>query len=409
MISFARMALAVLLFATLPSTPLVLAQSQGGGSQYGTPKFPKRQTPQLDPSDEAYQEFEQDNQQCNQAAEQAGQQCDSSQNQNAQGAQNQSNQTAQSQGGSGQQNCDQGVNKWLPALLELLKAFQGDCQSGQQACQQACGQAREQAQQKCAKVKDPKKKQACMQNAARTEQFASQRESDCQGLNLNLAGIGAAIATAMQQMQKGKQCQKDTNKNCSDPTMANDPKCKAAFNCNLKEYANDPKCICMLNPRASKDCPGFEEADPSDLADKRRSTSGSSSSSSTGTNSGTSPEEQVAAAVSRSPQLPFFPGGSSPSSTGRGEGNGKVQDGASKPNKPEVLAGEYGGGNGSGIKGGSGYPDSDIRGRGLGRKPAASRAQLRRMAAKDGFTGAHGRSNWQKIHERYRDNRPTLY
>lgn len=381
---------------------MVFGYATGNETYNNLVNYVPGEKPQSTPSDPKAGSFDQDNSDCDQAAQNAEKQCNSNSNPNAQQAQQQQNQSASSPGGSGQQNCD-AMASILPALMGLLKGFQQDCQQGQANCKQKCQKTKSSASGKCAGLQG-QQLAACSADSGKSQQFAGKKDGDCNKYNANLAAIASALANAAMQMAAAQQCQKDTQKDCTKPENQNTDQCKAAFNCNLDQYASDPKCVCARNPRASKDCPGFQAAeDAAEAEQKALNNTSSGSPSSTGAPSAGT---DGGGATAASPSLPGFPSGGGGSGGSAAKAAERAQDGAAKTAIPEVNAGDYGGNNGAAGKIGGGYPDGDIRK--LGQKKIMSRDLIRRIASKDGFTGAFGRDNWQKVHERYRDNRPTF-
>lgn len=351
-------------------------------------------------------DIEKDQKECEEAEKNAQKQCSDSGNSNAQQAQQQNNQQAQTQGGSAQQNCENRKNS-IPPIADLLKGFQGDCSKAQQECKQKCKKAME-ASKHCASANaGPNDPPECQAEAAQAQQVGQQNDKKCEGLNNNMAAIAAALANMMLQLQTMEEkCLPQTNKDCNDPTRANDPLCKPQFNCNLAEYANDQKCICARNPRAA----GCSESAVSENRTSKGLQSNSPSSVAGSDGLGRSGRSNGGSGTTPPPgqKLGNFGGsGVSAKASDKGSPN-RARDGSPIKKKPtDILAADQpGGGGASRFKGGSGYPDpADPKG--AARRPA-TRQELRRLATRDGTTGAFGRSNWLKVRERYRANRPSL-
>lgn len=390
------------LFASVPALSIDTFQQNFGPGNFGYAHQDMGADPKNSPMDPKAGEFQQDNKDCSDSQKEADKQCNSDTSPQGQQAQQASQNQSQTPGGSGQQNCDS-MASFLPALMGLLKGMQGSCQGAQQNCKAKCQKTQSTAQSKCAGLQPPQL-QACQGDASQSQGHGSKGQSTCQKYDANLAAIASALANAAMQMAAAQQCQKDTQKDCTKPENQNTDQCKAAFNCNLDQYASDPKCVCARNPRASKDCPGFQAAeDAAEAEQKALNNTSSGSPSSTGTPSAGT---DGGGATAASPSLPGFPSGGGGSGGSAAKAAERAQDGTAKTAIPEVNAGDYGGNNGPAGKIGGGYPDGDIRK--LGQKKVLSRDLVRRIASKDGFTGAFGRDNWQKVHERYRDNRPTF-
>ncbi|MEZ0392474.1 MAG: hypothetical protein ACAH59_09675, partial [Pseudobdellovibrionaceae bacterium] len=119
---------------------------------------------------------------------------------------------------------------------------------------------------------------------------------------------------------------------------------------------------------------------------------------------------------------PTAGGGSGSGSAGSGGGGGGLGSGNSAAGKngaadgketkalnPNILSGFDGGGGGGGSRGGGGgRPDSPYG----AYMPGGSKDPSRNIASKTfgngQVTGAGSKSNWEKVRERYVDNKPTL-
>lgn len=355
-------------------------------------------------------EFDQEAQDCDKDAKEAANQCDDKTNQNSQNAQNQNNQYSQQQqasqgssagGGQGAQGECGGLGDLMKAIEPLMKAAGGQCKAANEKCKQSCKKA-QQGSSKCAGV--PLDDQAaCNQDAGQNQKFGSDQEQSCGKQDQNAAAfMQAAMQAAMTAMQMAK-CKKDSELDCSKPENAEQEKCggKKLLDCSQAANQADPKCICQLNPRAAG-CPGSENSnDVANASKEKRDKSSSSSPSGPGADGTTDPYQKK---PGTSADLPFGPAGG-------GGGAGKGADATKGPDFPnakgmsaDILAGDWGGGGGAKNTGG-GYPDAEARARSLAK---GKKATERRLASQGAWTGANGRSNWEKVKERYRDNRPSL-
>ncbi len=332
----------------------------------------------------------------------------------AQQAQQQQNKESQNQGGSSQQNCDQRASI-LPALLGMLGALQGGCQQAQATCKEKCGKAKASPAEDC-NDEEPTKKPKCQGTAQETSQKGSEDTGKCEQLDKNLAMIAQKIAEAAANLAAAKKCEQQTNKDCSDPKFAleNQAQCKPTFNCNdPTTYAGDAEkakqCQCQQNPRA-QGCDGAQAAISTIPDPAKKPASETTLPTTSGSKTATGSSSAGSAGGSGPQSGGGFGGGSAGggSRTGTEKGGGPARDGtAAKSDPTQVNAGDYGASGGSKVTGG-GYPDPANANRGPAGKKILSRAEQNRVATRDGFTGPYGRSNWQKVRERYRDNQPTF-
>lgn len=95
-------------------------------------------------------------------------------------------------------------------------------------------------------------------------------------------------------------------------------------------------------------------------------------------------------------------GGSGVGGSGAG---GPVAKNGSKVN-PNILAGESGGGGGGGWGGGSGSSDSLRQYLPGGKRDPAQAAGVQKVSKE--VTSQGGKTNWEKVTDRYRDNKPSL-
>ncbi|UOF02989.1 hypothetical protein [Bdellovibrio reynosensis] len=231
-----------------------------------------------------------------------------------------------------------------------------------------------------------------------------------------LTSAVAGIASLMNAIKQGKECEEETE---GDPTTpASDPlkeKCSDPANANL------PECICLKNPRTPGCSNAFEK--PGDL--------------SAGGNIGTGATDRTnIAAPTGGPDLgPQGPadmpipernptsdsgGVGAPSGGGASLGGGGLSGGggaggdkseASKKGLDTNIlggAGGGGGGGGWGAAGGGSSANSKYRSYLPGGKNDPNKGMAGSQAWTKEVTGQGGKSNWDKIKERYRDNKGTL-
>lgn len=232
-----------------------------------------------------------------------------------------------------------------------------------------------------------------------------------------LAGIGSLA----QSMAQGKKCDEESN---GTSTAANTPTADLAEKCSKPENAQLPECLCMANPRLPGCANGLQKAgenstigslsalsSPNANAANKNGLSGSDL---MGGDAPAGDGRKVAndssgsgaagAPMGGSAGLSGSGGGGSGTGAPTGDANGK------KGLDANILGGASGGGGGGGSWGmgsGSGSSDSKLR----GYLPGGAQ-DPNKMAGQGNWTkevtGQGGKSNWEKVRDRYRDNNPTL-
>lgn len=414
---FAISILITLSFSSANGTPAGLGGNMANifSPTKGTGPAPSAARNEKAPSDHTSQkkgEFKQEADACDKDAKEAANQCDDKTSQPSQQAQGQADNYSQQQqqsggssagGGQGGQGECGGLGDLMKALEPLMKQAGGQCKGANEKCKASCKKA-QQGQSKCAGL-PPDEMSKCQGDAQKNAQFGQKQEGNCGGMDANAAAFLQAAAMAAMQAMQMKKCKKDTELDCSKPENAEQEKCggKKLLNCALPEFAADPKCICQQNPRAAG-CPGSENPNDSSKVSKEKRDR-SSPGSPEGSPSGPSSSTEQPLGKSSAAGLPSSPAGGAGGGKGLDATKGQELGGAAKGMSADVLAGDYGGGGAGGKVGGGGYPDGDPR---AGALAKGKKATERRLASQGAWTGAMGRSNWDKIKERYRDNRPTL-
>lgn len=228
------------------------------------------------------------------------------------------------------------------------------------------------------------------------------------GYGMTLASAGVGLLSMMKEAGQAKDCKdKTTSNDCSkNPTAQGCGGATAAsVDCNGKD-ASSQICLCAKNPRqpgCDKVLAGTQYAG---LVSQKPSTSGN----------------VEAPAMPGMPAMPIDPsdsggsgiggagaGGGGRGGTGGGGGGGSAADKSAKSSRSldtNILGGGGGGGGGGrGYGGGGGYADAP--GKYDKYLPGAEKA-ARNVAGAGEVTGKMGKSNWEKIHDRYRDNVPKL-
>lgn len=374
----------------------------------------------LNPIDPKKSEHEKAIKACHDEVKASDTACQPGSNPNAQQAQNQANQYQQntnqsasqpSGSGSGQSNNCGGFGDLMKNMQPPLQNYQGDCNGAKNKCQSTCSQKAEASQKACDSIppgpKQKQQKEACKQNAQMVKQCNKKTSAACEKYSQQVAAIAAALMNGLLQMMQMQQCQQDQGLDCA--TNPTDPQCLKddSVNCSKPEHYSNPQCICQVNPNAAG-CPGADSSKVGEMSGRDPYSSDPS-----GDPSATTPADDALgldgnrrknAGAGPGAGGSGFGGGGGGSGGGRGADAGAAPAGT-KPTSADVLAGDYGGGGGGGRGAmGGGYPEvTDSMGKAL------KNADLRKTAAAGGaLTGANGRSNWQKVRERYRDNRPSL-
>lgn len=418
-------------FIAMASFSGVALAERDGGVPLGGPTSTKSWVPeacdpesfkgQLDQQDPKKSEHEKAVQACHDEVKKADTACQPGSNPNAQQAQNQANQytqntnasAAQTSGsGSGQSNNCGGFGDLMKNMQPPLQNYQGDCNGAKSVCQSTCSEKAKASAKACDSiiVKDQKtkmQKQACQRNAQGVKSCTQKTSGACEKYSQQVAAIAAALMNGLLQMMQMQQCQQDQGLDCA--TNPTDPQCMKddSVNCAKPEHYANPQCICQVNPSAAG-CPGADSSKISQMPGRdpySNDVQGDPSSpNSINNDMGLDGNKRKNAGAGPGAGASGFGGAGGGGGGARGAEAGAAP-GAQKPASTDVLAGDYGGGGSGGRGMGGGYPE--VPDGAMGR--ALKNADLRKTAAAGGaLTGANGRSNWQKVRERYRDNRPSL-
>ncbi|WP_413292230.1 hypothetical protein ACLSU7_12580 [Bdellovibrio sp. HCB185ZH] len=230
-----------------------------------------------------------------------------------------------------------------------------------------------------------------------------------------LASAASGIYGVVNALKQGQSCEEATDSSAGTTTTA------TAETCAIEANANLPECICLKNPML--------EGCGSIAAKSSMSSSGSGLSALSATPASSSKDGLTAADLAT---------GTSPSTTGRspsndsggggvgapvgggganlGGGGGGSGSGASGEDKSgqkaldtNILAGTSGGGGGGGWGGGDSSSDkSGLR----GYLPGGAKDPSKLGGAQKNWvkevTGQGGKSNWEKVRDRYQDNKSSL-
>lgn len=238
--------------------------------------------------------------------------------------------------------------------------------------------------------------------------------------NLGMGAVG--LAAMVLQMKQAKGCEEATNSetDCTkNPTAAG---CVVTtLDCKLEANATNPTCICAKNPRAIGCVGGGGGNTPTPTGGVGITIP---------KNGGDDPPPNFAGGGDGAPVVPAGSGGGGattgglPGGGGGGMGTGGASQaakgsdngakGTSKGLNANILNGEYGGGGGGGrgSNSGGGFVDPATAAKykqfmpGGENDPTRSAASL--PVGANEVTGGGGKSNWQKVRERYIDNRSRM-
>ncbi|ASD65244.1 hypothetical protein [Bdellovibrio bacteriovorus] len=232
-----------------------------------------------------------------------------------------------------------------------------------------------------------------------------------------IVSAGAGIASMISSFKQGQQCDEESNGTGTDTTTtAAVDKCADAT-----VAANDPECICKANPRTPGCSNSYQKAN--DGSTSRLTSQGAELGTANGkgdastlpgiesdpfaalrdlasTNAGGSDSSGIGAPTGGGSGLSGFGGGG-------GGGAGAQGEAAKKGLNTDILSGSGGGGGGGGF-GGFKSSDPKLRQYLPGGAKDPSQGMAGQQAWKNEVTGQGGKSNWEKIKERYRDNKNTL-
>lgn len=371
---------------------------------------------QLDQTDPKVTEHTEAAKSCFDEVKKSDQTCQPGSNPNAQNAQNQNQQyqqqTQQSteqqqaaggQGGGGQSNSCGGLGDLMKNIQPPISKYGQECKDAMKQCKAKCGEQVKKSETACMGL-PPDKMQICKLNSEKVKRCAAKTTKACENYEEQAQGIATMMKMAGSIMSSMMKCQEDQGLDCTkDPS---NPQCLKddTVNCSDSKFASNPQCICIANPRAAG-CPGAETSGLSEIAKKLAKDPSAPS----GGPAAGGKDNDASGIPGRPKSAAGSPSGGGGGLMVGGSGGGKSADsgqgGAAKAAaaNTDVNAGDYGGSPGRGVSGG-GYPEISNPGGGRGMRNGAKLG----AGAAGMMTGANGRSNWQKVRERYRDNRPTL-
>ncbi len=255
-------------------------------------------------------------------------------------------------------------------------------------------------------------------------QSAAFRNSKCNDVALQ---VGSSIPAVIQYFQQANadadKCKKDSEGGTGNEISV------AALDC-MGRDANTPECICIKNPRTTGCANGYSNGSQ----DYTLSSGGLAATSARAGNAmGAGTTNSLGGGFATQSAYPGGPndysgkaksGGAGSAGGGGGSGGGKAGIAAGSAggnplaataaNKLDISGDEASAGGGGGGRGrsGSGYGSGGSRYGGLNAyAPGGAKDPNRKLAGwslpKD-ITGQSGKSNWEKVRDRYNDNRPSL-
>lgn len=337
---------------------------------------------------------------------------------------------------------------------KALTAYQGLCSTWRGVCNAACGDAvkgvkmieqskrtlvsavTKAAQAEAAKMPATPQSAACGQIAATYAQEVestsepitrelkadaadyrpvAQKFETCKSYARELASAGVGLIGMLNSFGQANKCEKDTQ----DSTVAGVG--NTAVDCTIPENKkNNMTCICQDNPRMAGCNSGLDSAAQAKSADSLRATgtgeytpaSGGAANGDLSLGGGDGQDLMAKGADGSGSSLPGSPSGGG-GGLGGGSGFGGGADGGAVAKKgsalnTNILSGEGGGGGGGGWGGYGSDRDPALRQYLPGGAKDPNAAGMAGAAGSKQVTSQGGKSNWEKVKDRYRDNKPTL-
>ncbi len=230
-----------------------------------------------------------------------------------------------------------------------------------------------------------------------------------------LASAGTGILSLANSLKQGKDCDENSDGTAAVAETKVD-KCADA-----EKAANDPECICKANPRTPGCANSYQKANEGSLANLSTGPTGDLTTGATGGalagSLGSSGMDGLGDLNGSSDSgsgiagAPMGGGGGGLSGFGGGGGGagGDRGEAGKKGLNTDILSGAGGGGGGGGFGGYRGAAsDSKYRQYLPGGDKDPNKAMAGQQAWTKEVTGQGGKSNFEKVKERYRDNKGTL-
>jgi hypothetical protein len=303
---------------------------------------------------------------------------------------------------------------------KALLAYQGTCAAAKATCQFSCSSAEKtlNATQKIVQgqteQQQPNKKQILESIGEdldpKTKNSVANHYETCGGYATQLASAFIGAIGVLRSAGQSNKCDKQTS---VTPTPT-------PIDCTIEANKALQYCICKASPRTVGCDSNLDNSANAKSASRVGSavgtagTTNSKGASDLGTGGDTFAGGSGGGGDGSGGSAPGAPVGGGAGIDGGGVGGGGPGGGAEKKSSSlntNILGGESGGGGGGGWGGhGSG---SEGNGRGLrqylpgGQKDPTALAGAGKVAPKD-VTSQGGKSNWEKVRDRYRDNKPSL-
>lgn len=314
-------------------------------------------------------------------------------------------------------------NDALKVANDAIIVYNAACAAAGYMCQKNCSTAATAAQGKAAgSVGTTSTYWMNVYNADNTT------GADCTtSMKANLIDAGIGLAGIAGSSLLGKQCQADTTDTsvaCTTATAANgsatNPLCINGIDCSNSANATNPTCICNAAPN-SPGCPGATSYGSGASGTSYGSTASGTSGTNT-TSTGTTSSTGLSAVTRNATDSTSADGSTAGAGGGGGYGGaisgdsiaasadakkGQTADKKGTLN-PNILSDYDGGGGGGSRGGGSGSSGSGYNAYMPGQKKDPTRALASQNAASSQVTSAGSKSNWEKITERYTENKSTL-
>jgi hypothetical protein len=228
-----------------------------------------------------------------------------------------------------------------------------------------------------------------------------------------ILSAGAGILSIINSAKQANQCQKDSA--AADPAAAAVPT-DLAVKCVMEQYKATEECICYFNPRLTGCANSLEKMNSS--ADSSMGSAVGAARGPSGTTAGLNADAGAtdvntngsgSDGGSGGPGAPTGGGSGIGGGGGGGDGMGRGNSGSGRSGlDANILAGTGGGGGGGGGWGSRGGAGGDKYREYLpgGKKDPKALAGQEAWAKE--VTGSGSKSNWQKVRDRYIDNKSTL-
>lgn len=224
----------------------------------------------------------------------------------------------------------------------------------------------------------------------------------------NVASAGVGILQLANSLKQGKKCEDESSALAAT----------AAETCSIATNANLPECICLANPRTAGCSNGLSGVGELNAGSGQivtgQAVTGDATVGSLGkdSTSGISQAEKLGGGSEGGGIGAPTGGGPSLGSIGGGSGGGVGEKGAGAGGglNTDILSGAGGGGGGGGY---GGYKSGSDAGKGLrsylpGGAKDPSRGLAGQGVGSKEVTGQAGKSNWEKVRDRYIDNKNSL-